>query len=148
MKTIYCLGFAFNRSQFAEQERVLLIRKNRPDWQKGKLNGIGGHVEPGEFPVDAMTREFREECGLDVPANDWTRVCNLVYPDAGVHVFSVQLCSRVIDSYKSLTDEKVRLFWVKELFPNVDQLVPNLPWLVPMAFAALKPGWTHLEITE
>lgn len=58
MKT-YVLGFCFN----AALNKVVLIRKNRPQWQAGKLNGVGGHVEPWELPLGAMVREFREESG-------------------------------------------------------------------------------------
>lgn len=35
--------------------------KNKPDWQKGCLNGIGGKIEEGEKPIDAVFRELEEE---------------------------------------------------------------------------------------
>jgi 8-oxo-dGTP pyrophosphatase MutT (NUDIX family) len=44
------LGFVFNRD-FSE---VALILRNRPKWQAGHYNGIGGHIEDGENPYDAM----------------------------------------------------------------------------------------------
>lgn len=50
----YVCGFLFDRSF----ENVLLIRKNRPEKQKGRLNGVGGKVEEGG----------------DVPAGDGERV--------------------------------------------------------------------------
>lgn len=53
----YVLGFLFSE----DGSRVLLIWKNRPAWQAGKLNGIGGKIEDGEQPLDAMKREFVEE---------------------------------------------------------------------------------------
>ena len=45
----YVVGFAFS----ADMSRVLLIRKNRPLWMAGKLNGIGGRAEHGEGLVEA-----------------------------------------------------------------------------------------------
>ena len=48
----YVLGFAFNKN-FRE---VLLILKNKPQWQKGLYNGIGGKIEEGELPIEAMVR--------------------------------------------------------------------------------------------
>lgn len=56
----YVLGFAMYEG------RVWLIRKARPAEQAGKLNGIGGKVEPGEHPDEAMVREFKEEAGAVV----------------------------------------------------------------------------------
>ena len=60
--TDYVVGFAFNSTQ--NFNSVVLINKNRPDWQAGKYNGIGGHIEPGETTYEAITREFDEEAGV------------------------------------------------------------------------------------
>lgn len=53
----YVLGFLTNPSL----SRVLLIQKARPAWQFGLLNGVGGAIEPGETPEQAMIREYEEE---------------------------------------------------------------------------------------
>jgi len=63
----YVLGFMFSPDLW----QVLLIRKEKPSWQAGLLNGIGGKIEPGEMPLAAMVREFREETGLDTDPCDW-----------------------------------------------------------------------------
>src|ERR1035437_2138595 len=65
----YVAGFLFDGSI------VWLIRKNKPDWQKGKLNGIGGKIEEGELPFDAMRREFKEEAKLDI--DSWKHYCTI-----------------------------------------------------------------------
>lgn len=58
---LFTCTFAFSHTG----EHVLLIRKARPEWQKGYLNGIGGKFEPGDRSViDCTIREFREETGL------------------------------------------------------------------------------------
>ena len=42
---------------FSENDTdVLLIEKQDPAWQKGFLNAVGGKIEPGEQPLEAMTR--------------------------------------------------------------------------------------------
>jgi 8-oxo-dGTP pyrophosphatase MutT (NUDIX family) len=53
----YVLGFVFDRGF----RHVLLICKTSPEWQAGRLNGLGGKIEPGETPLLAMERELREE---------------------------------------------------------------------------------------
>lgn len=64
----YVLGFQVS----PKLDQILLIQKARPDWQAGRLNGIGGHVEPGETPIQAMVREFAEETPWGSEAEDWT----------------------------------------------------------------------------
>jgi len=39
--TEYVLGFLM------DNYRVVLIEKQRPAWQKGLLNGVGGHINHG-----------------------------------------------------------------------------------------------------
>lgn len=47
------------------EDRLLLLRgaPNKRIWAN-RLNGLGGHVEPGEDPYAAALREIREEAGL------------------------------------------------------------------------------------
>lgn len=51
------VGFAFDDKLL----NVALIKKKKPEWQKGYLNGVGGKVKDGEGYHEAMTREFEEE---------------------------------------------------------------------------------------
>lgn len=65
--------------------KFLLIRKTHPEWQKGKLNGIGGKIEKKEqltsggatdtwlmeTPFEAMIREFHEETGITIKRERW-----------------------------------------------------------------------------
>lgn len=56
----YTVCFLFSH----DLESVLLQTKSRTDF-KGKLNGVGGKLEPDESPEDCARREIREETGLD-----------------------------------------------------------------------------------
>lgn len=56
--------------------KILLIHK-KTGLGKGKINGPGGKVEPGESPADGAARECHEELGI--------RVTNLQY--CGQHRF-------------------------------------------------------------
>jgi 8-oxo-dGTP pyrophosphatase MutT (NUDIX family) len=58
----YVLGFAFR----PDMASVLLLKKTRPDWQAGRWNGLGGHVEKAETFDAAMVREGIEECGKEL----------------------------------------------------------------------------------
>lgn len=47
---------------------TLMMHRNRKpgDIHKGKWNGLGGKIEPGESPLDCAVREVKEESGLIV----------------------------------------------------------------------------------
>ena len=112
-KTEYVVGFLFSK----ERDRVVLIQKNRPDWQSGDLNGVGGHVNPGETYAQAMRREFLEEAGLDVP--DWEEVASAECPTVRIVFFrAFGDLSGVRVGEQSLTDERVRLAYLGNLFMN------------------------------
>jgi 8-oxo-dGTP diphosphatase len=120
----YVCGFLFN----PEKDRVVLIRKNRPEWQKGFLNGVGGHIEDGEDPYTAMNREFREETGLDIISSDWKGFCEISGKDWICYFFyaSSENYEKIINE----TDEELHILWVDELFQS--NVIENLRWLIPM----------------
>lgn len=51
---------------FLERDGLWLFLRGGPTkWFAGRLNGLGGSVEPGEGVLAAARRECREETGLD-----------------------------------------------------------------------------------
>lgn len=121
----YVVGFAFDWDG-----RVALIRKNRPEWQAGRLNGIGGHVESGERPEDAMEREFWEETATRLTA--WDLFAVMDFPGARIHFYRrLDLDPRVLDGLITATDEQVCLVWPGDA--NQHLMIPNLTWLIPLA---------------
>ena len=53
----------------------------------GLLNGLGGHIEPKESPLDAMVRETEEECGIVTRPESWIGIVEFLADDARVFVF-------------------------------------------------------------
>lgn len=47
-----------------KEDMILLQNRVKKDWKGYTLPG--GHIEPGESFVDAVTREMKEETGLDI----------------------------------------------------------------------------------
>lgn len=125
----YVVGFLFRN--FVEGRgftSVVLIEKNTPDWQRGKLNGVGGKIEAGELADDAMIREFREEAGVEI--RTWDKFCVLTHGEHTIHFF--KSFATVQAAYiQSQTDERVAWYILDDL-PNLPVL-PNLRWLIPMA---------------
>ncbi len=122
----YVLGFAFDK-----RWAVALICKQRPDWQQGKWNGIGGHVEKGEIPSAAMAREFREETTMRIPATDW-RLCGQLHKsgDYRCSVYTVRVPDLRVHT---ATDEPVKVFTQQEqqLFLGTSEW-PALANILPM----------------
>lgn len=125
----YVLGLMFNE----EKDKVLLIHKNRPDFQKGKLNGIGGKIEMKqnsvltvlENPLEAMVREFYEEAGFYW--DNWEKFCEINGDDYQMQIFKgFGDISRAI----TVTDEKVCIVEIDNLPENT---MSNLKWLIPMS---------------
>lgn len=118
---MWVVGFLFS----GNLRRVVLIEKQRPEWQRGRLNGVGGKIEPGETPIEAMRREFREEAGADV--DGWRQFCELRFKAGTIYFF------RAVNNadIKTMEDERVDWYHTWEV-PNLATL-PNLRWLVPMA---------------
>lgn len=140
--TEYVCGFMFDTLDHPFG-RVLLINKLRPDYQKGKLNGIGGRVEPGESHAQAMIREFHQETGLMV--TDWIYFCQMRYINkATVHFFYAQ---GDIEAARVQTDEKLQIMGVNAML-NVWCIVSDLRWLIPMALRMNEEPCTYLEVIK
>ena len=128
--TEYSLAFIFT-SLFNE---VLLITKNMPLWQKGKLNGLGGHIEKNESPIAAVEREVFEETNLQIHTNEWMKVGMLSGIDWKVHVFATIYTGKQSDA-QTMTDEKIDWYKINNLPKNI---ISNLSWLIPLSIDILK----------
>lgn len=111
---------------------VALIEKNRPDWQKGRLNGLGGKIEYGESAVEAMIREFEEEGG--VYTKDWNEFCNINGKTCQITCFWA--IGNILE-VRMAEDQEIFLVDTRNLVENKN-ILPNVAWLIPMAFAFIR----------
>ena len=128
---IYVVGFLFSD----DRRWVTLIRKNRPEWQAGKYNGVGGKVEVGEAVNDAMVREFYEETGVKTKWTDWKEFA-LLRGSKGDAIYVFKATStKHLSFVKTQTDEEIMNILVKHIL-DADEpypVVPNLPVLIRLA---------------
>lgn len=123
-------GFVFSK----DMSKVLLIKKRRPEWQLGLLNGVGGRAEPDDkSPRATMTRELREETGLAVAESAWVMFAEHLNPFENLRVVFFYAMGPVARA-KTMTDEVVRVCDTSRLASY--KLISNLYWLIPLAI-----GW-------
>jgi len=137
----YVLGFLFDMSR----TKVALIRKQKPDWQRGLLNGIGGKIEKDESKLFAMKREFFEETGFQSEAWDWDEYAMMVSKDWQVQCFRA-FSDTGINSVKTTTDETVMVVNLSEL--HLHKTLSNVPWLIHMALdhnTGNPPFYAHIS---
>lgn len=93
----YTLGFVWCR----ERECVLLLNRQKAPWM-GRWNGVGGKLDPGESPLECITRETFEETGLEV-RNYVSRGTLLWVRDGvdagGVYLFTAEIGPEEVDAY-------------------------------------------------
>lgn len=132
--TQYTVGFAFS----LDKQYVALVRKLRPHWQAGCLNGIGGHCKDDEALGATQEREFREETGVTIPAANWKAFATLNGVDYTVRVFVA--FTDDIFKVETITDEEIVIARVDECSPDYCRMIDNLPYLIPLALDAKQCG--------
>lgn len=120
----YVNGFMFSE----DYKKVLLIKKNKPSWQKGLLNGIGGKVEGDENYHKAMTREFSEEVGID--HDNWDLFLDYNIKDEHKILFFVCSSNKLYE-FERMEEEEPIIINVCDL--NDYRFVDNLSFIVPLA---------------
>lgn len=120
-------GFLFRENS------VLLVQKEKPSWQRGLLNGIGGEVASGELPLAAMDREFREETSYQHKL-DWRHFVTEYEPFGAVVYFYTARADPPAISYRwpLLNDSRELLHWI-HVSSRLNHCVGNLKWMIPLA---------------
>ncbi len=121
----YVNGFMYSN----DKKRVVLIRKNQPQWQKGYLNGVGGKIELNETPQQAIVREFEEETGVVTDELEWT-LFSIIRRDLEYEVYFFFCVSDKVYDAKTTEAEEIGLYEVSRLPNNV---IANLKWLIPIS---------------
>lgn len=108
-----------------------IFLQKRPEWkdiQPGKWDtAVGGHIDYGETPEDALVREVREELGITTFTPQWL----------GMYVFESQRERELVYVYQMVYDGEIRpseaeldggRFWtIDEIRSDIGQgvLTPN-----------------------
>ena len=127
-----------------DMKAVALIRKNRPEWQAGKLNGVGGKIEPNEDFSAAMVREFREEAGRETTMDQWRHYGQMIGMNDDnegafkCQIFASTMPGAAIYRLKGQESEQIEIISIEKLCEN--EMIENLHWLILLALDHLDDG--------
>ena len=136
----YVTGFMYS----VDQKRVVLIEKINPEWQRGRLNGVGGKIEKDETPEVAMSREFEEETGVPTVPEAW-KVFAVITGSQKYKVYFLHTLSDDFVNVRTVEEEKVGIYAVDDLPHNV---LHNLRWLIPMSLDSKLSFCRPVEVEE
>ncbi len=112
---------------------VVLIRKQKPEWQKGRLNGIGGKVEDNDESIyGTMCREFVEETGVVTDWTDWFHFCEYSWKE-GIVNFFYGANDFFYQEAKTVEKEEIVKVPVNFVINQHKAIIYNLKWLLPLA---------------
>jgi len=142
----YVVGFLFG-TVVEHIKDVLLVKKLKPEWQAGYWNGIGGKMEKGESPVEALVREFREETGISTRPLEWAHMVTLVCPGGTVFFFRAYAPTDIFEGFPRNNDNGEEIDW-QEIEGLPENTITNLRWLVPFcAYQKLEhPIFVHEDM--
>jgi 8-oxo-dGTP pyrophosphatase MutT (NUDIX family) len=128
---VYC-------ESFTKQQDVLLVLKDKPKWQQGRLNLPGGKIEDGETPEEAAERELKEETGYE-PLVPLRKMGLMIDGSSDIHCFKA-----VVDYNKPVAprdEETQQIAWHDWLVVRSDwRLIPNLQAIIPLMRCGVS-GW-------
>lgn len=126
----YVVGLIFD----VNGERILLIKKNKPEDLRGKLNGIGGKIEPNESVKAAIIREVVEEAGWRIPPANWEYFLKLsaYYKEEIRNLYFFRTFQVLANKlYEQRTAEELVVIPTANLWAQ--PVVNNLRWIIPLA---------------
>lgn len=128
------------------QNLTVVIEKLRPEWQKGRYNLLGGHVEDGETFEEAALREVIEESDIGRYRSRENEPKLLGYIKGDGWIVGVCYLYTAIYGVQGQTDEPVYGVYIKDILKD-PKLMDNLKVIIPLCRFKVS-GWTLTQITD
>jgi len=126
-------------------KNVWLIEKQKPECQKGCLNGIGGKLEDNESYYECAVRELKEESGLY--KEDLYVIGSMGGTNNDSSKFEVEIFTgKTSDLLENKEAEKINLYNIEDI-KNYKH-IQNLPMIIQACLYYLtgKSAFSRIEI--
>jgi len=123
-KPIFSAGLLFSHLPHAQ---VALVRKDKHRHFMNRYNAIIDEVNENELPLDAMTRIFKEETGVEFAG--WQEAIILECPHIVIHFYR-GFCTTSLWNIVAQKDEDIHFLTASRVF-DLD-VVSNLRWIIPL----------------
>lgn len=125
------------------KDGMTLLAKRKGAYARGAWGSMGGHVEFGESPIEAVKREAQEELGIEIGNITFVTCMNMIRE--GKHYLDVSFTAEIISGQPTIMepDKIEEIGW----YP-LDSLPSPLFEPVRVVLEALKSGKMYFEVRE
>jgi 8-oxo-dGTP diphosphatase len=124
-------------------DEVLMLHRRFPPNQ-GLWNGVGGHIEPGEMPRQAVIREVGEETGYQITDPQFAGLLTwegFEIPPGGIVIFTAR-----VPHQDFVTNHEGELAWQpREWACTSPEVVDNIHVFLPRILAGEAPQYYHFR---
>lgn len=123
---------------------LMLHRRNPPN--QGLWNGVGGHLEPDELPLDGALREVREETGYNLSTAHFAGVLTWeghTETPGGLYIFTAAVPDEAPPAPAPLDDEGELVWQPLDWVLSAPEVVSNILCFGPHVFAGAPPQDYH-----
>ena len=128
------------------QDQVLMLHRNFPPNQ-GLWNGVGGHIDPGETPKQAVIREVKEETGYDIEDPQFAGLLTwegFEIPPGAIVIFTAE-----VPHPKFTTNHEGTLAWRDRAWACTSpDVVDNIHVFLPKILAGEEPQHYHFSYED
>jgi 8-oxo-dGTP diphosphatase len=130
----------------------VLLGHKKTGLGRGKIVGLGGHVEPGESPAEAAVREVKEESGLTVLQSALTETAHVtfLFPAHPSWDMDVAVFTAASWSGEATESDEIRPQWYPVASLPLRRMWDDAPRWLPRVLAGerLRATFTYADDNE